>query len=148
MFTFPCPRCGRVIRLGNDRAGAKTRCPSCQAVILAPDVPMALPINLAEALPADIPTVLSAEPAAAPRREKVRKGEAWSGQAPEKNPLPGGQVAEADIGFVVRRLGEGASAAEVRRALLRQGLDPTTADALIELAAAGRQLTQAGGGAG
>lgn len=66
---FKCPSCGRKMRARDEQAGKKARCPSCQSVIIVPDI---LEVEAAEEAACDL---ANADPARQPsEKAKSKKG--------------------------------------------------------------------------
>ena len=58
MIAYPCPACGRSLRVGHEQAGKKARCPSCATItfIPMPDAPASPVMEAVTLPPAAVPT--------------------------------------------------------------------------------------------
>lgn len=89
---FVCPTCGKTLKLRDEAAGKRGRCPQCQAVITVPDQSLAED-DLIEIVPADAPPAKK-PPALPPKPVKPPVSTAMTPAAPEAvsaatKPCPG-----------------------------------------------------------
>jgi hypothetical protein len=102
MIAFPCPSCGRTLRVPASTSGKKARCPACASLSL---VPAAEPAAVASA-PAEAPTL---PPAPAPE-ETVTRSPLPSGSAtlpPAPTAAPAGDALSPPGYVIERELGRG-----------------------------------------
>ncbi len=71
-ITFACPECGKQLRVSDDKAGKKAKCPACATVMMIPDAPESEEVEeeSVRSAPAKVKARVSAPRQAPPGREE------------------------------------------------------------------------------
>src|SRR5262245_34629010 len=89
MIALSCPQCAKVLKVKDELAGKKGKCPACGA-------PVTIPATVAAATGAEIPEAPTVLPAASPKRDSSQE-QTCAASDPSGNTQPAGDGCEWDF---------------------------------------------------